>query len=347
MRIAIVNDMLLARESLRKIIESSPQHEVVWLAEDGQQAIEKCNLNLPDLILMDLLMPVLDGVEATRAITLEHSCPILIVTASVGKNATQVYDAMSNGAVDATTTPLIGLGEQSASNQLLDKIECINKLISAKPSRQNLQAKPRGETNRVRRLPGLVAIGASNGGPKAVVSILSQLRPNFPAAVVVVQHIDEYFAQGFLNWLQSQSSLPVNEAKEGEFPQTGHVYLATHNDNLVLDNNGNFHYTPYPLDTAYRPSVDVFYNSLLDQKIEKLVAVILTGMGGDGAQGMLNLRRAGHTTVAQNRETCVSYGMPREAVRLEAAVKILALDRIAPFLSYKFDESGNFDVADS
>ncbi len=333
MKIGIANDMRMMREILRRIIDASFDHEVLWLANDGKEAVQNCRRELPDLILMDLIMPVMDGVEATRQIMDATPCQILVVTASVGGNSSKVYEAMSSGALDATKTP-IGLGNNDKAVQmLLSKIENIGKL-TATPARARKATKPpAGGHSEKENRPSLLAIGASTGGPKAIASILSQLKPGFPAAIAVIQHIDQDFADGLAQWLNTQTPLDVKIAQSGSLPTPGKVWLAGSNDHLIIGADGRFHYTPHPVDTAYRPSVDAFFESLVSIRPKKLTAVLLTGMGPDGASGMLSLRRAGHHTIAQDEATCVVYGMPQAAAQMNAAVEILPLPEIPTALN--------------
>ncbi len=334
MKIGIVNDLRMAREILRRIIAAAPEHEVLWTANDGQEALDHCLREPPDLILMDLIMPVVDGVEATRQIMAASPCLILIVTASVGGNASMVYEAMSHGAVDATNTPALGFSHSDkAAQTLLAKIADVGKL-TAKPAPAK-KAPPKRPSARVAKgkLPGIVAIGASTGGPRTLAAILSQLAPDFPAAIAVIQHIDRDFTDGLAKWLNTQTPLDVTIAQEGDRPVLGNIYLAGRNDHLIINPNGRFRYTPHPIDTAYRPSIDTFYESLLSIRPQKLTAVLLTGMGPDGANGMLSLRRAGYHTIAQDKDSSVIYGMPRAAAEMDAAVEILPLHQIPKTLN--------------
>ena len=333
MKIGIANDMRMMREILRRIINASPDHEVLWTANDGKEAVENCRQELPDLILMDLIMPVMDGVEATRQIMAATPCQILVVTASVGGNSSKVYEAMSCGALDATKTP-IGLGNNDKAVQmLLSKIENIGKLASTPALAKKAPKPPASRRSEEENRPSLLAIGASTGGPKAIAAILSQLKPDFPAAVAVIQHIDQDFAGGLAQWLNTQTPLDVKIAQSGDHPIPGKVWLAGSNDHLIISPDGRFRYTPHPVDTAYRPSVDAFFESLVPIRPKKLTAVLLTGMGPDGASGMLSLRRAGHHTIAQDEATCVVYGMPQAAAQMNAAVEILPLPEIPTALN--------------
>jgi two-component system response regulator WspF len=330
MQIAIVNDTLIATEALRRVLKTVPEYKVVWNARDGAEAVSKCAKNTPDLILMDLIMPVMDGVEATRQIMKASPCAILIVTSTVKGLTSKVFEAMGYGALDVVNTPSLGTGgylEGGAS--LLSKIATISKLIGKSTSSffQPLShQKPRFLSSS--SFP-LVVIGASTGGPQALATILSRLGKNFGAAIVIVQHVDQQFAQGLAEWLNSQISLPVKLANPGCIIEVGKVFLASTNDHLILQPNLRLSYTPKPEDYAYRPSVDVFFKSVAQHWQGRGVAILLTGMGKDGAQGLGILRAAGWHTIAQEKSSCVIYGMPKAAVELGAAVDILPVDAIA------------------
>jgi len=177
--------------------------------------------------------------------------------------------------------------------------------------------------------PPILAIGASTGGPKALADILTALPPGFPAAVVVVQHMDPAFNAGLNAWLKEQSPLPLTVARPGETLQAGHVYIARGGDHLIITANGTLHYTDVPEDTPFRPSVDALFESLARQKLCTGVAVLLTGMGRDGARGLLALRQAGWNTIGQDAGTCAVFGMPKAALELGAAEMMLPLPRIA------------------
>jgi two-component system response regulator WspF len=184
----------------------------------------------------------------------------------------------------------------------------------------------------ITRRERLVAIGASAGGPAALTAVLSGLPKGFPAAVVIVQHVDAQFAQGMADWLSRNSALPVRVAKEGDRPTAGTVLLAGTNDHLRFTSSDRVGYTAEPRQQAYRPSVDVFFASVGVHWAGEAVGVLLTGMGRDGAQGLKTLRDKGHYTIAQDQATSTVYGMPKAAASLGAAVDILPLERIAPRL---------------
>lgn len=207
MKIAIVNDMPMAVEALRRALAFEPAHEVVWVASNGVEAVKYCAELTPGLILMDLIMPVMDGVEATRRIMAESPCAILIVTVDREQNVRRVFEARGHGALDVVDTPAVGAGNaQEAAAPLLRKILNIGWLIGQSGSRVR-SAAPHLRTTGQRE--SLVAIGSSAGGPAALEALLKGLPADFPAAIVLVQHVDQVFASGMAEWLSSACGLTV------------------------------------------------------------------------------------------------------------------------------------------
>jgi two-component system response regulator WspF len=334
MRIAIVNDLALAREVLRRLVVSVPEHTVAWMAENGLEAVRHAAQDRPDIILMDLVMPVMDGVEATRQIMIATPCPILLVTSSVTGNLNQVYAAMSEGGLDAVNTPTLGPdGKVRDGEAILSRIAKLARTQQAPALRAGVSefstAKPTCPpvARQVQRAP-LVVIGASTGGPEAVAQVLSAFPQDFPAAVVVVQHIAAEFAPGLANWLTGRSRLPVRLARQAEEPEPGAVLLAGTDDHLILRPDLRLAYAPHPIAYPYRPSIDELFASVARYWPANGVAVLLTGMGADGARGMLLLKQAGWYTIAQDKSTSVVYGMPKAALDLNAVCQCLPLPNI-------------------
>lgn len=328
MRIGIVNDLSLAREALRRVVASSPDDRVAWIAADGEEAVELARKDPPDLILMDLIMPRVDGVEATRRILATNPCPILIVTSSVSGNIAKVYEAMGHGAIDAVDTPTIAQSGLTGSEPILRKIRRIERMYAkTSPTVPRPEATCSGESPRPAS-PRLVAIGSSTGGPKALTELLGQLPGNLRVPVVIVQHVDPAFAPGMAAWLTRSCALPVQMAHSGIEPRPGHVYLAHTDQHLHLDPDGRFKYSPEPAACHYKPSVDAFFLSLCQHAKGSGIAVLLTGMGRDGAEGLLSLRRKGWITIAQDQASSSIYGMPKAAAELQAATHILDPTRI-------------------
>jgi two-component system response regulator WspF len=197
MRIAIVNDVMMAVEAVRRVIAGSSGHQLAWIALDGEEAVERCAADTPDLILMDLIMPRMDGIEATRQIMTNSPCAIVVVTASVNDNSSRVFEAMGAGALDAVNTPVLeSPGSPDGAKALLAKIETIRKLIGAPAAGRTAPPADLARSSSAERPETLVAIGASAGGPAALAKVLSQLPSNFPAPIVLVQHVDVQFAKG-------------------------------------------------------------------------------------------------------------------------------------------------------
>lgn len=329
MRIAIVNDTYMALESLKRIVESAPQHEIAWLAENGEIAVDKCKYDLPDLILMDLIMPVMNGVDACKQIMQETACAILIVTSSVAENSSLVFRAMGHGALDAVNTPVLDPNHPDYSaDDLIYKIDIIEKLIFSNKPHLKKNDIPKNTPISSRNKTMLLAIGASTGGPAALASILKELPADFPAAIVIVQHIDQQFCPSFATWLDEQTQLPTRLAQEGDKPLVGHILISFGNTHLNLNKSEGFSYSDEPIDYPYRPSVNVLFNSIAAHWQGEAYGVLLTGMGRDGAEGLLALKQQGFPTIAQDESSCAVYGMPKEAVKIKAAKYVLSLDKI-------------------
>ncbi|HEY0659923.1 MAG TPA: chemotaxis response regulator protein-glutamate methylesterase [Lysobacter sp.] len=330
MKIGIVNDLAIAVEALRRALAQRPEHTILWTAANGDEAVARCAQDRPDLVLMDLLMPGMDGVEATRQIMARTPCAVLVVTASVRDNAPLVFEAVGHGAIDATDVPVLDDGAGSAA-PLLAKIDMVGKLIGNRPHRTaRKSAAPLPTADR------LVAIGASAGGPPALAKVLGGLPATFPAAIVVIQHIDEQFTQGMADWLSRYSTWPVRLARPGDRPTAGTVLLARAHEHLVVNADGSLGYTREPLELSYCPSVDVFFESIKSSWPGEAIGVLLSGMGRDGAAGLKALRLMGHHTIAQDKASSAVYGMPKVAAELGAAVDILSIEQIAPRLQDVF-----------
>jgi two-component system response regulator WspF len=328
MKIGIANDLPLATQLLRRVALLHPGSTIAWTARDGVEAVAMCARETPDLILMDLVMPNMDGVEATRQIMAKTPCAILVVTTSIDINADRVFGAMGYGALDAVDAPVLGkMDMRAAAAPLLAQIERVAQIVASRDRRLVAKAAPRPQEEMYNGK--MVAIGASAGGPAALAQVLSGLPKEFPAAIIVVQHVDEKFASGMADWLNQVSPLPVRLAKEGDRPVIGGVLLAGSGDHLEFKTADKLGYTPDPRASTYRPSIDVFFESISRRWKGQAAAVLLTGMGRDGAVGLRALRDRGWHTIAQDEKSSAVYGMPKAAAELDAAADILPLDQIA------------------
>ena len=344
-RIAIVNDLAMAREALRRVVATIPDATVCWMAADGEEAVSRARIDRADLILMDLIMPVMDGVEATRRIMKEAPCPILVVTATVEGNATRVYEAIGAGALDAVDTPRLGAEGTHGEEALVEKVGAIRRMAKADGPRTAAAPPARPKPVTVATPPAvttaandavlptsatIVAVGSSTGGPQALATFLKSLPNPLPYAVVIVQHMDITFLPGLATWLSGQTGLNVQLAPQHGRPTAGSVMVAGKDMQMVLRQNGTLEYVPGDPDLIHRPSVDVFFESLAKSRAQTGAAVMLTGMGRDGAVGMKAMRDAGWRTFVQDRETSIVWGMPGAAVQAGGAEQVLPLEQIGP-----------------
>ena len=346
MQVGVVNDLRVVAEALRRIVAATPGFEVAWVALDGESAIQHHTERPADIVLMDLIMPGLDGAQTTEAMMKVHTCAILIVTATVVGNRELVYAAMGKGALDAVNTPDASTPEGTAELRrklvtVSRLVKCATKQPTPHPSGHHVRTasgsiRIAGASEAEEHAPALIGIGASTGGPQALATILRALPSDFSAAIVIVQHLDRQFVPGLQRWLQRETKLPLHLAAEDEPLHRNGVWLADSENHLTVRHSKagglRFHYTEHPQDAANRPSVDVFLESLARLHGMHRCGVLLTGMGADGALGLLALHESGAPTFAQDPASCVVYGMPAVALKLGAVQQPTLLTDIAPRL---------------
>jgi len=335
-RVAIVNDLAMAREALRRVVLSVPGTEVAWMAENGAEALRRALSDRPDLVLMDLIMPVMDGVECTRRLMREAPCPVVVVTATVEGNASRVYDAIGAGALDAVETPRLSPDGARGERPLVEKIGAVRRMRAADLAGAGTAPSPiaRAADAASSARPGagcpVIAIGASTGGPQAVATVLDGIPNPAPAGIVVVQHMDPHFLPGLATWLSGRTRRAVRLVRAGDRPDPAAVLVAGEARQLVMRADGAMDYVDGDPSAVHRPSVDVFFESLAAARAVGGVAMLLTGMGRDGAAGLLALRRAGWPTYAQDRDTSVVWGMPGAAHSMGAVEHLLPLGELGP-----------------
>ena len=332
------------RKRLIEILNSDPEIEVVGEAEDGKDAIELCRQCRPDVITMDMMLPVMSGLSATEYIMAHCPTPILVVSASTNRGELfKIYEALAAGAVDVLEKPTETEVEGDWERRFLAMIKLVARIRVITHPRARLAGWHRPGSGAVSESLSplrpaercdLVVIGASTGGPGAIVEILRGLPAEFHLPILFVQHINEPFGTAFADWLDGQTGRRVIAAKDGMSVASavGRVVVALGGKHLVV-RNGCLRLTLDVERHSCRPSVDVLFESVAADYGASAAACLLTGMGKDGALGLLKIREAGGTTIAQDESTSVIYGMPREAAMLGAAKHILRIGEIAPRLA--------------
>jgi two-component system response regulator WspF len=325
--VAIVNDLPIALEALRRAVAQYPGATIAWSAMDGEEAVRQCRADRPDMILMDLIMPKMDGVEATRRIMRDTPCPILVVTATVTGNAARVFEALGAGALDAIDTP--NLSSPDGLERLCRRMQHIARLSKDERAPTKQGTTITATTQHARGTTPLLLVGSSTGGPQALCTLLTSLPKPPPCAVLIVQHLDAGFIPGLVEWLAKETGHDVRLAQAGNEPGPGAIWVAGGSQHLVLEASGKTSNRPAQPHELHHPSVDMLFDSAAKSKVAPGVAVLLTGMGRDGAEGLLALRNAGWHTIAQDQATSVVWGMPGATANAGNASEILPLDGVA------------------
>jgi len=349
-RVVVVEDSLTVRKRLLEVVAADRELEIVGEGENGQQAIDLCERLRPDVISMDMMMPVMTGLAATEHIMAYCPTPIIIVSSSTNRGELfQTYDALKAGAVDVLDKPRGDEPDDRWEKKLVSSLKLVSRIkVITHPRgrmgvrvRSGADVRPGSDSNGPAALLGtasryeLVAIGASTGGPNAIVEILRNLPAKFALPILLVIHIGAPFGATFAEWLDRQSHLRVTTPVNGDpLPRRGEarVVLAPPDQHLVV-RSGRLWLTTDPERHSCRPSVDVLFESIAGECAHKTVACLLTGMGRDGALGLSAIQRAGGMTVAQDEATSVVFGMPREAILLGAAKRVVPLPDVAPLLA--------------
>lgn len=341
--VLLVEDSPVALEILERLLSSSPDIKVVGKARNGKEALDLIPKVQPKVICTDLHMKGMDGLEFTKQVMANDPRPILVVSTSVQKEDTHtIFELLQAGAVDVFPKPSTGLASdyEQVKRDLIGKIKILSGVtVFTKRQQPPMKAievnAPTNAIANVTRSLRVIAIGASTGGPQALHKILAQLPADFPVPIICTQHISQGFLQGLVDWLASECKVKVKVAQVGELPLPGTVYFAPDNSHLELDAQGKFIYSSsLPVD-GHCPSVTVTFKSVAKFYGRATAGVLLTGMGRDGAEGMRAIAQAGGMTFAQDEKTCVVFGMPKEAIALNAVQQVLPIGEIAPLLLRK------------
>jgi len=330
-RVLIVEDSATARELLNRIMQDDPRLDVVGQVERGEEALVMVPRLRPDVVSMDLQLPGISGLETVRALMAEHPVPIVVVATDANRSA---FEAMRAGVLSVVDKPVSPTAEGFArqARQLCDQLVLMSEVHVIRQRSSTAAPKPvvAPPVARSRRLYSMLGIGASTGGPTALAQVLGELPASFPLPVAVVQHITPGFGEGFARWLGSVCRLPTRIAQHGEIPLPGYVYLPADRHHLTVA-RGRLELVAEPTMSLDCPSANLLFRSMAEQVPDSL-GLLLTGMGDDGAEGLLALRRAGGYTLIEDRSTAVVYGMPGAAEALDAHCESLPLHRIGPRL---------------
>jgi two-component system chemotaxis response regulator CheB len=340
-KVLVVEDSASVRELLVHILSSDPEIRVLGTARNGQEALEFLQTQKPDVITMDIVMPVMDGLETTRQIMSTAPIPVIIVSSS--RQPTEVsrtFLAMEAGAVAALDKPAGPDGpgfEASASAirqmaKLMAEVKLVKRTVRNGSRWQYAPASTLAISLSRLYDPRVVAVGASTGGPQAIAEILCGLPKAYPLPLLVVQHIAAGFVRGMADWLRGRTELGVQVASEGEPIVPGRVYVAPDGSHMGIGAGNRIAFSHEPPEHGMRPSVSRLFGSVTRKYGSAAVGVLLTGMGKDGAEELRSMREAGALTVAQDKESSVVHGMPGEAIRLNGASHILCPEDIARLL---------------
>lgn len=359
-RVLVVDDSLFMRAAIKRLLDSRPEFLVVDLAKDGHEAVAKVLEHKPDVVTMDFNMPRMNGVEAVREIMRLQPTPVLMFSAHTRQGAKETFDALHAGAIDFVTKPA---GEVSAhldgiADELCRKLSAAarsqpsapqraqrpsslrsSRAMQSQPALNELRTPPPSfrptitSTSAAGGLPRVVVIGISTGGPVALSRVIPLLPASLRVAVVIVQHMPEAFTAILAERLSSESQVVVREAVDGDRPKAGTVLIAPGGKHLKVDSSGILRLSDGPLVHGCRPAADVTMKSAALAYHRRAIGVVMTGMGKDGAEGLAAIKAAGGKTFAQDRDSCVIFGMPKAAIDCGAVDEVVTLDDMASKLA--------------
>lgn len=345
-KVLLVDDSAVVRQVLMGILNDEPDIEVTGAASDPIFAMDKLSRDWPDVIVLDVEMPRMDGITFLKKIMAERPTPVVICSSLTERGAETSLQAMAAGAVEIITKPKVGLKSflQDSAAELVNAVRAashanVRRLVRAE-MKQTLDdapfahSAPHNSQAMAQTTERLVAIGTSTGGTQALESILVTL-PRVCPGIVIVQHMPEKFTASFADRLNKLSQIEVREAKNNDRVIPGLALIAPGGKHMLLKRSGAYYHVEIadgPLVNRHRPSVDVLFRSVAKFAGKNAIGIIMTGMGDDGARGLLEMRDAGARTIAQDEASCVVFGMPKEAIQLGAAKEVLPLSKIPAVL---------------
>jgi two-component system chemotaxis response regulator CheB len=340
-RVLIVDDSAIVRQTLSEVLSSDPEIEVIGTAGDPFVAAERIAEQVPDVITLDIEMPRMDGLTFLQKIMSQHPIPVVICSSLAEDRAQSTLKALEYGAVDIITKPRFGTKQFLEESQITlcqavkaaaaAKVRLLSPIRTVEPKLTADAILSPGTSAMLETTEKVVVIGASTGGTEALKTLLEALPADCPG-IVIVQHMPELFTRAFAQRLDSLCSITVKEAESNDTVLRGRALIAPGNHHALIKRSGARYYVDIkdgPLVCRHRPSVDVLFRSAARYVGQNAVGVILTGMGDDGARGMLEMKQAGAMTIAQDEASCIVFGMPKEAIKCGAVNKILPLQAIA------------------
>ncbi|HEY3433236.1 MAG TPA: chemotaxis response regulator protein-glutamate methylesterase [Rhodocyclaceae bacterium] len=345
-KVMVVDDSAVVRQVAKEILSKDPDIDFIGAASDPLFALEAMKKNWPDVIVLDVEMPRMDGITFLKKIMAEHPTPVVICSTLTEKGASTTMEAMAAGAVAIITKPKMGLKQflEDSSSEMLSAVKAAGmsnvrrltgSISSAPPPKFStdamLAAKAASITAMAATTDRIVAIGTSTGGTQALEAVLTKL-PAVCSGMVIVQHMPEKFTAMFAQRLNGLCQVEVKEAQNGDRVMPGRALIAPGGKHMMLKRSGAQYFVEVsdgPLVNRHKPSVDVLFRSVAQVAGKNALGVIMTGMGDDGARGMKEMHTAGAQTVAEDESTCVVFGMPKEAIKLGGVDRIVPLDRIS------------------
>lgn len=347
-RVLIVDDSAVVRQTLSSILETDPAIEIMGTACDPYIAAKKIQSEVPDVITLDVEMPRMDGLTFLRKIMAQHPIPVVIISSLTEEGSATAMRALEYGAVDVIAKPRMDTQKfieeskirlcevvKAAAHARIHTRSANTSYLKVQPklSADAVIAKNEGPTSMIKTTDVVISVGASTGGTEALRVFLEAMPIDCPG-IVIVQHMPENFTRSFANRLNEICKIAVKEAEDGDSVTSGRALIAPGNKHTLLKRSGAKYFVEVkdgPLVNRHRPSVDVLFRSTARYAGSNAIGIIMTGMGDDGAKGLLEMKEAGAKTAAQDEQTCVVYGMPKEAVKLGAADRVLPLEKLANF----------------
>jgi two-component system chemotaxis response regulator CheB len=336
-RVMIVEDSLVVRQLLAHIIARDPRLILAAAVSSAEEALREIRRVQPDVISMDIRLPGMDGLEATRRIMSEHPTPIVVIAGSIEDSALKIsMNALRAGALSVVEKPVgvTSAGYEGIADTICTQLDIMSRVpvVRQRSFAWRIAPPPRGPVpdEPLAPQPTLLTIAASTGGPPALAKVLGSLPADFPIPILLVQHMGAPFMEGFASWLDGIMALDVAVAREQEIPRAGRVYVAPGDRHLMLSAAGTLQISASSPLASQRPSATMMFRSVAKVLGPKGLGVLLTGMGEDGAEGLVEMRQAGAYTIAEDESTAVVYGMPAAALRMGGVRASLPLDMIAP-----------------